>query len=187
MTENLPRPTSFVRRLLRSKVQRAVDVVVPRALERSEPEHVDEDALAAFEDLVAFKRRFGFLWSRADRMRLLFYKNDHGLSDGQVRRLYVTRTLVPAVQGLRIQATRWEAAVGWIHIAILVVFFGPLLILGLLAHQFQLSSMQWIGLGLVTTSIIAIGWAYYAFYVAPWRLHVRIKEEQAACLDVRDD
>lgn len=76
---------------------------------------------------------------------------------------------------------------GWAHIAILIVFFGPLLILGLLAHRFHLSSLQWIGLGLVITSIIAIGWAYYAFYVAPWRLQIRIEEEQAASLKVEDD
>ena len=179
MTEGPRPPASLVHRLLRPRTRPGVDAVEPRAIALSVPERVDEEALAAAEDPVAFKRRFGFLWPIEDRKRLLFLQSDHGLSDGQVRRLHAANALEPhPEEGLRFLARRWQAALGWAHLLVLALVFAPLFILGLLAHGSRLSVLQWTGLGLVATSVVAIGWAYYAFYVAPWRLRVRIERER---------
>lgn len=179
MTEGPRNPASFVKRLLRPRTRRGVDAVESEGFALSVPEGVDEEGLAAVEDPVVFKRRFGFLWPIADRKRLLFLQSDYGLSDGQIRRLFAAHGLQPhPEEGLRLLARRWQAALGWAHLAALALVFAPLFIFGLLAHGSRLSAMQWTVLGLVATSVVSIGWAYYAFYVTPWRLRVRIERQR---------
>ena len=170
-------PGTGWRRLLRPRVRRAVDTVTPQALAQSEPEPVDEAELALYEDAGAFRRRFGFVWSAADRKRLLFFQANHRLSHGQIRRLHVARVLRPEATGLQIAARRWEAVLGWGHVAVLALVFGPLFFLGLLATRGRVSMQGWLLLALVATSVLALAGAYYAYYVVPWRLRQRVEHD----------
>lgn len=178
MTQSPDRPDESVRRLLRRGVTEAVDGELPALGHPGEMADDDERTQAEYDDPVRFRRRFGFSWPGKARRQLLFFQTDFRLSDGQIRRLHAAKTLDPAEAGLRIRAHGWEAILGWAHILVLAIVFGPMLVLGFLAYGFRLTLQAWLGIGLVMLSVVSLVGAYYAMYVAPWRLKERVRREQ---------
>lgn len=178
MSEPPDLPENSVWRLVRPSVRRAVDEAMPKAALGAELEPDDERALCEFDDPQRFHRRFGFLWPWKARRQLHFFQHDFRLSDGQIRRLNAAKTLDPTDTELRIRAYRLEAILGWAHILVLAVVFGPLLILGFLAYGFRLGAQAWLGITLVLLSVVSLASAYYAFYVTPWRVKERVRREK---------
>ena len=160
-------------------VRKVLDEELPAVLEAAPDEPLVDTDMDAFEDAPRFRRRFGFDWPLADRLRLLHFRTDHDLTDAQLRVLQATGTLAPNPHGLRITAKRWEAAVGWFHVLALGVVFVPLLTLGMLAYGSRLTATQWLQLGLMATGLAALGAAFYYYYILPWRLRVRIARAES--------
>jgi len=171
-------PSTSPVRLVHPKARRGVEATFPASTREMEHETVEEAQLQEFEDSRRFGRRFGFVWPLADRRRLLYFQADFRLTDGELRRLHAAGGIQPQATGLEIRAKRWEAILGWAHIAALAIVFVPLLTLGLLAYGFHRSATAWLGLGLVVLSVSALGTAYFYFYVAPWRLNRRVQRQR---------
>ena len=158
----------------RRRAKDALSRVAEAALVAADDENVTDAELDEVKDAQRFNRRYGFRWPLLDRQRLLLFQKDRGLADSEIRLLKQSGNLHRRPDGLVLTARRWLAWLGWAHIVILAVVFGPLMGLGLLAYWARLDPLQWLRLSLVALSVSCLAAAIYFQFVKPWRIQWRV-------------
>ena len=162
----------------RRRAKNAVAQILELDITAADVETVTDIELNEVKYPQLFKRRYGFHWPLSDRLRLLFFQKDHGLKDTEIRLLKRSGNIRCRPDGLILTSRVWMAWLGWVHIGVLVVVFGPLVGLGILIHGNWLGPMQWLALLLFVLGVSSLVVAYYFQYIEPWRIQERLNRRR---------
>lgn len=162
----LPIPEGPFRDPQLQKVLQAVDLAVDTAV-RNEESASDE---LVVRDEPAFRRRFGFVVSKADRGRLLALKQRLDLTDQEVTVLKRSGSLDFDDDAVRI----WVPLVFPIWGVIQILALSLVMLLGFLA--IDAFPFSWKGFATVTAmefGCLALVWGLNQQYIVPWRIKRR--------------
>ena len=129
---------------------------------------------AAIDDEREFIRRFGFDWSRRDRVALIALKHRCDLTDREIRLLRWTGNLRRRNGTVTLASARWAAIFGRCLAVVMFCQFALAVLLQMLTIHHALSPAQFGKLYGVTAFVLAMVWLVHLGYIKPWLIEQRV-------------
>lgn len=146
---------------------------------RTAEEDFEEADRELVRDEQAFYARFRIDWPPCYREQLLQLKRTYELTDRQIRQLHAFGYIRKRPQGVRWNASRWDA---WYGRSMMMLFGVMIAIVCLLfiAHAGHLTAAQFLRGVCVIAGYSTMVWVVDRVYVRPWRIWLGVRHLQPA-------
>lgn len=128
----------------------------------------DELDERAIDNEYLFRYRFGFFANRTIRVHIIAIKNEHGLTDEEIRSLRHAGQLSIKRREAKLAPDHLLPAVGWIYAALLSLVCG-ICCLAILSSSTP-GWKQGLGLAMVCSFWLTTIWFVSKVHISPWRL-----------------